>query len=387
MNDNRRKLEAARPVLERPVGSWMSMLAPSMLKAVYALRPWSVDKELSKYFSDPLVRIAFSFQSKYLGMSPYQCPSLFTILAFLEYEFGIHHPVGGFGTISDAMQRVAERNGASFFCDTAVTGLEFDGKKVTGVHSSRGLESYDAVVVNGDFAKVIPSLVPDELRPRWNDKKIEKSRYSCSTFMLYLGIEGTEDLPHHTIHIPTTYGDALKAIEPLHELHPEPPFYIQNACVSDPGQAPEGHSTLYVLVPVSHQTTNIDWEAVAPSYREIVLDQLEAFGIKNLRSRIRTEKMITPADWESQHAVYRGAVFNLAHSLDQMLHLRPGNKFRGLEGLFLTGGGTHPGSGLPVIYESARISSQLLCDELGVAEKAPSTTATGGRKEEPDAAA
>ena len=84
------------------------------------------------------------------------------------------------------------------------------------------------------------------------------------------------------------------------------------------------------------------------------------------RSRIRYERVITPADWDTRYEIYRGATFNLAHTLDQMLHLRPNNRFEDLDGMYLVGGGTHPGSGLPVIFESARISSRLLLEDLGM---------------------
>jgi phytoene desaturase len=79
--------------------------------------------------------------------------------------------------------------------------------------------------------------------------------------------------------------------------------------------------------------------------------------------------MITPTNWEHDYDIYRGATFNLTHSLDQMLHLRPHNRFEDLGGVYLTGGGTHPGSGLPVIFESARISTKLLMTDLGVEAK------------------
>src|SRR5262249_5966315 len=84
-------------------------------------------------------------------------------------------------------------------------------------------------------------------------------------------------------------------------------------------------------------------------------------------SRISFEKVVTPADWEGRYEVYRGATFNLAHNWTQMLHLRPRNRFEDLDGVYLVGGGTHPGSGLPVIYESARITSRLLLADLGLA--------------------
>ena len=76
---------------------------------------------------------------------------------------------------------------------------------------------------------------------------------------------------------------------------------------------------------------------------------------------------ITPADWDTKYEIHQGATFNLAHSLDQMLHLRPHNRFEDVDGVYLVGGGTHPGSGLPVIFESARISTRLLLADLGLA--------------------
>jgi phytoene desaturase len=121
-----------------------------------------------------------------------------------------------------------------------------------------------------------------------------------------------------------------------------------------------------VLVPVTHQHANVDWSVEGPRYREKVLDQIRTLGLPDLRPLIRHERMITPADWENEQFIYRGATFNLAHNLGQMLHLRPRNRFDDLQGVYLTGGGTHPGSGLPVIYESARISSRLLLQDLGL---------------------
>src|SRR5262245_66016959 len=88
-------------------------------------------------------------------------------------------------------------------------------------------------------------------------------------------------------------------------------------------------------------------------------------GIRDVEKRIRFEKIVTPADWENRYAVYRGATFNLAHTWRQMLHFRPRNRFEDIDGVYLVGGGTHPGSGLPVIYESARITSRLLLADLG----------------------
>jgi phytoene desaturase len=184
--------------------------------------------------------------------------------------------------------------------------------------------------------------------------------------MMYLGIEGKYDLPHHTIHISEDYSTNLREIEDDHVLSPTPSFYVQNASVTDPTLAPPGHSTLYVLAPVTHQHPNVDWTRDGQSFRQLLLNRLELAGFKDVAPRIRYKRVITPADWDERYEIYRGATFNLAHSLGQMLHLRPHNRFEDLDGVYLVGGGTHPGSGLPVIFESARISARLLSDDLGL---------------------
>ena len=369
MAENRDKLSGFRPILERPFSGLMDLLKPDVLKLLPSMRPWnSLDDELKRYFGDPRTRLAFSFQAKYLGMSPFRCPSIFSILSHLEYEHGVWHPVGGCGAVSRAMARVAEELGVAIHLGSPVDEVLFEGKRAVGLRTRGRTIEANAVVMNGDFAATVPQLVPNTVRKTWSDQRIERSRYSCSTFMLYLGIEGRyDDLPHHTIFVPETYERNLDEIENQHVLSANPSVYVQNACVTDPGQAREGHSTLYVLVPTTHLHDDaIDWEAEKHRYREQVLDQAERMGFVGVRDRIRYEKVITPVDWANQHAVHKGAVFNLTHDLGQMLHRRPQNRFNDTEGVYLVGGGTHPGSGLPVIYESARISSGLLCADIGL---------------------
>ena len=346
MADNRKKLAAFRPVLEGAFNGMRDLLRPDVMRSLGKLRPHrSVDTDLGTYFRDERVRLAFSFQSKYLGMSPFRCPSLFTILSFMEYEYGVYHPRGGTGAVVAAMARVARDLGARIQADEPVEEVLFSGRRATGVRTATGTYEYDALVVNADFAETMRRLVPDAIRRRWTDKKIAAKKFSCSTFMLYLGIEGTlPELSHHTVYLAEDYRENLRAIE-AGEAPPNPSFYVQNACVSDPALAPPGHSTLYVLVPVGHrQGEGVDWATVAPQYRRLALDRLKRIGVPDLERRIRFEKVMTPQGWEDDLRIYRGATFNLAHNLSQMLHFRPRNRFEDLDGVYLVGGGTHPGS-------------------------------------------
>lgn len=368
MSDNRRKLAAFKPILESSFESARDLLDYSLMEMLPLMRPWhSVDSDLGRYFKDPRVRLAFSFQSKYLGMSPFRCPSLFTILSFLEYEHGIYHPRGGCGAVSRAMAKAATELGVEIHLEEPVQEVLFEGRRAVGVRTDKQSYRSDALVINADFAQAMTKLVPNRLRSRWTDAKIEKKRFSCSTFMMYLGVEGRfPDLAHHTIYLAEDYRQNLADIETRHMLSDSPSFYVHNPCATDSAMAPPGMSSLYVLVPVTHQHPNVDWETQQRRFRELTLRQLGRIGLDDLESRIRYEKIVTPADWQDHHQIYKGATFNLAHNLGQMLHLRPNNRFEDLDSVYLVGGGTHPGSGLPVIYESAKISSRLLAQDLGL---------------------
>jgi len=369
LDDNRVKLERFTPVLENAFPSWRKLFSPQMLQLLPLLRPWrSLNSELGRYFRDPRVRLAFSFQSKYLGMSPFHCPSLFSILSFLEYEHGVHHPIGGCSAVTERMAAIAEELGVELRLGEAVQSFAFRDRRAVAVTTDRATYAADAVVINADFAQAMTRLVPDSLRSRWTDRRIERKKFSCSTFMMYLGIDGLYDaLSHHTIYMARDYARNLNDIESEHRLSDDPSVYVQNPGVTDDTLAPPGKSTLYVLAPVTHLHPNVDWRVERERFRSVVLRQLrDRLGLVDLERRILFEKVVTPLDWQHGYEVFRGATFNLAHTLGQMLHLRPHNRFEDLDGVYLVGGGTHPGSGLPVIFESSRITSRLLLDDLGV---------------------
>ena len=368
MDYTRRKFASFTHVLQKPFQSVWDLLDPKLLSCLpFVWKGKSVDEDLRGFFKDERLRLAFGFQSKYLGMSTFSCPGIFTILSFLEYEYGIFHPKGGCGAVSLAMARAAQKLGARIHLSEPVTGIEFDGQRAKSVTTDQGHYPCDALVVNADFSHAMRTLVPNRLRKRWTNEAIEKKKFSCSTFMLYLGVNRRfPDLQHHNIFLSGEYRTNLSDIETDHRLSDNPSFYVCNPVSTDPSMAPPGKSALYVLLPVTHLHENVDWNTQTQRYRHVALQQLAKIGITNIEADIEFEKVVSPLDWQTKYSVYNGAVFNLAHSMDQMLLKRPQNRFRDLEGVYLVGGGTHPGSGLPVIYESARISSRLVAKDLGL---------------------
>ena len=367
VTQNRKKLEFSKQCLQTPWTSPLNVLSKRAIRVATVLKPWSsVASDLSKHFDDERVRLAMSFQTKYLGMSPFHAPSLFTILAFLEYEHGIFHAKGGLGSITARMGEIAEELGVKIRCNTPVKSLMYEGKTVVGVRIEGEDILADKVVMNADFAHAMTTLVPDEKRKKWSNKKLEKKGYSCSTFMLYLGVDKQyPDLKHHQIYASSSYEQNLEDITNHRLTWEDPSVYVQNASVTDDSLAPEGHSTVYVLVPVPNTHESIVWDDIKDDYRELIIKQLAKLGYDDIADHIVSETIMTPDDWGASD-IYRGAVFNLTHDLKQMLWRRPNNRFEEAKNLYIVGGGTHPGSGLPTIFESARISSKLLLADLGI---------------------
>ena len=309
IEDNRTKLDLSKNCLNSPWRGPTDLLSRRAMRVAKVLRPWrSVSSDLSKVFSDERMQLAMSFQTKYLGMSPFQAPSLFTILAYLEYEHGVFHAEGGLGSITQKMGEIARDLGVDIRLNEPVNDFVFEGKKVVGAITENGTYTADKFVMNVDFATGMKGLIPDKLRKKWSNKKLDEKSYSCSTYMLYLGLDKLYDTPHHQIYAAKDYQKNLKEVTENKVTWDDPSIYVQNACVTDPTMAPEGHSTIYVLVPASSSHEGIDWEEIKDEYMDVILAQMENLGFEGIKDHIVSQTIVTPDDWASRDYLQRSGV-------------------------------------------------------------------------------
>lgn len=366
MDDHAEKFRKIYPCLLHPYQTLGSLLRPSLLRALpYVLTTRSVHDVLGDYFNDERLKLAFTFQAKYLGMSPWHCPALFSILSFTEYRFGVYHVQGGLNRISRAMASQFQNLGGELRLESPVKHLIFSGRNVTGAELASGERlTADAVVVNADYGHAVTRLFGENNE---SEEKMRSRSFSCSTFMLYLGVDKLyRDEPHHHVVFADDYKRNVEDIQSERRVSDDMSVYIRNAGVTDPHGAPAGQSGLYVLVPTINTRHGYDWDSHKEEYAGKVLDRIEQrTGMKDLRDHIVARRILTPDDWRDG-SIFMGATFNLAHTMRQMLYLRPHNRYEGYNNCYLVGGGTHPGSGLPTIYESGRISANLICDQFHV---------------------
>ena len=368
MSREKVRFEKLYPCLQKSYHNFSSLFSGSLIKALPHLALGrSLFSEVINIFGDEDLALSFTFQSKYLGMSPWECPGMFAMIPYIEHAYGIYHPIGGLSRISECMAAVARRNGAVIHLSTPVEEIVVNNGVAAGVRLASGdVVEADEVVINADFGYAASRLfAPGTLR-KYTPRKMHSLKLSCSTFMMYLGLDRSYDTPHHEIVFARDYRTNIERIFNGKELSGDLSFYVRNASVTDPTIAPAGHSALYILVPVPNLRGTINWEQRRAAYREMTLDAIETRTGMKLRNHIVTEQLVTPSDWNQNYRVYEGATFNLAHNLSQMVYLRPRNKFEDVDHCYLVGGGTHPGSGLPTIYESGRISANLISRRHGI---------------------
>ena len=340
--------------------------SPFRLFETLKFKPWqSLYSHLDEYFHDDRLSYAFSYPSKYLGLHPTTCSSVFSVIPYLELAFGVWHVMGGFRELARGMMRCAQDLGATFRMSSPIDQVIIENGVATGVRLSTGeVLTADLVVINADLPYAAQSLVAPESRrgTRLSDASLQKAKYSCSTFMLYLGLDTVyRDLPHHLIYLSNAARRAdQRALDDEAVDLDDPPFYALNPTPTDPSGAPAGHSTMYVLVPTPNTNRPVDWKTTEAELTQKVPRWLEKVGVKDVAKHIRVQRAFTAETWRDEFNVFRGAVFNLSHTWLQLGPLRPRVESPHVQRLYWVGGGTHPGSGLLTIMESANICADAI---------------------------
>jgi phytoene desaturase len=317
-----------------------------------------------KYFKDERLKAAFTFQNMYLGLSPYDAPATYSLLQYTELAEGVWYPMGGMYKGIETLTAIAEKLGVKFVYNTPVKTIHVDGKKVKSVETENGqVYEADLFVGNADLPYIYKELLPKNTEAAKLDKKL----YTCSTIMFYWGVDKQySQIAHHNVFLAGDYKASFDQIFNEHKLPAQPSFYIHAPARTDAAAAPTGQDTFYVLVPVGHmdESNTQDWDEMVNRARENVFSRLEKdMGITDLREHIKFEIINTPVTWKEQFNLEKGAAFGLSHNFWQVGFLRPQNRHAQYKNMYFAGASTHPGTGLPIVLLSARLTTERILKE------------------------
>jgi phytoene desaturase len=380
-----RLLETSRRIFEvgftgladRPFDRFTTML--KLLPQLLRLRSdRSVYRLVERHLKNPQLRQAFSIQPLLVGGNPFDTTSIYSLIHFLERQWGVHFPIGGTGALVGALGALMQRQGIDIRLGTTVARIATAGRRATGVVLEDGNElPADVVVSNADAPRLYGSMVPGKKR-RWTAGKLGRLRYSMGLFVLYFGTKRCyPDVAHHTISMGPRYRELLRDIFDRKVLADDFSLYLHRPTATDPGLAPPGCDSFYVLSPVPNLQSGIDWSRQADAYGNRIIEALERTMLPGLRESIAVRFHMTPQDFGDRYLSVHGAGFSIQPLLTQSAWFRFHNRSEELDNLFLVGASTHPGAGVPGVLSSAKVLDRIVPSPKRHAAPLDSSRASG----------
>lgn len=321
---------------------------------------------VSRYFTDPRLRQLFSFQSMYLGVTPYEAPAVYSVVSYMETGLGIWYPKGGMHALPRAFGRLCEDLGVTIRTQTPVARIDIDNGRTTGVVLEDGshLKS-DIVISNADLTYSYKNLIAPEHRRRYPDRKVDALKQASSAMLFYWGVDAPLDgLLHHNVYFSEDFKHNLEEIFKQKVLPDDPAFYVYIPTKTDPGLAPKGKHVLYILVPVPNLDSEVDWEKAVPKVKARVLERMKTVLGADVAKKIETEAVFTPQDFLTRFNLTDGSAFGLSHYFFQSGYFRPHNVSRDVKGLYFVGASTYPGSGVPMVTLSGKLVAERIQSDV-----------------------
>lgn len=328
-----------------------------------------------KYFKTEKLRRVFSFQPLLVGGNPFNTTSIYSLIFYLEREWGIQFAMGGTGAIVRALEKLMREEGIDIHLGTEVTRIGVsDARKVTHVEytqprqptTSRQQLPADLIVANADAPHVYQRLLAPEhakgIAPRRVRSRLAPLKYSMGLFVMYFGT--TRKYPHvahHTIVLGESYKELIYRLFDKFDLETKDlSVYLHRPTATDPSMAPEGCESFYVLVPVPNNLSGLNYKELGPTLRNATIDYLARTELPGLRDCITDDFYVTPDHFEHNLNSVHGAGFSIQPLFSQSAYFRFHNKAPGIHGLYFVGAATHPGAGMPGVLCSAKVLDHLV---------------------------
>lgn len=326
---------------------------------------------ISKYISNEKLREFLCFQALYVGISPFNGPNIYSIVPTMSELYGLWHLKGGMYAYIKALEKLIFQLGGVIETQTNIEEILISEGVATGIKSNKGTEKADIVICNADFPYAVTELIKDEKsKGEYDNEKIAKMKYSCSTFIIYLGLK--KKYPQLQVHNLFLGEDFKNNIEAAFEgkLPEKPSIYIYCPSKIDETMAPKDKESLNIMVRVPNLLfEEIHWDnELKTAFRELIFESLRRIeGLEDLEENIIYENFLTPKDLKNSFNSYGGTAFGLSHTLTQTNYFRPHLKLSAVRNLYFVGSSVHPGNGVSMVLLSSKLATEeILKDDLTI---------------------
>ena len=359
--------------LESPLDGARTLLRESRRgRDLMTIAPWRSLRGLGRtYLKDPRLVMLLDRYATYTGSDPRRAPAALATVPYVEQAFGAWYVRGGLHRLGQALLERNVELGVDVRTGARVTRVLTQDGRATGVLLADGSRvDADLVVANADAAHVYRDLVPGAEGASAR-RSLSRTQPSLGGFVMLLALRGrTPGLAHHSVLFPADYDDEFDSVfgtgrhRGRPRAVPDPTIYV--SAPDDPALRPDDeHEAWFVLVNAPRQTpgsprTGIDWDApgLVDSYADRLLEVMAERGM-DVRDRVLWRELRSPADLERDTGSVGGSIYGTSSNGVRAAFVRPANRSP-VPGLFLVGGSSHPGGGLPLVGLSAAIVAEQI---------------------------
>mgnify|MGYP001174384201 CR=1 FL=1 len=323
----------------------------------------SVYQSVDKFIGNKNLNQALSMHPLLVGGNPYSTTSIYLLIQYLEWKWGVFYSEGGTGKIVDGLERILEKNSVDIKKNTEAKKIIYKKNRVVGVETDKEVLHCDGVVCNSDPTYTYEKLLgfkPKKVSNRFNLK------HSMSLFVLYFSTKKIyKDVQHHTIIFSRRHHDLLNDIFNKKIFINDPSLYLHRPGATDPSMIQNNNDTFYVLAPVPNNLGNVNWSERAEEFSNIIIKTLQEKIMPELSENIVDSFYITPDYFEHELNTYAGSGFGIQPVFTQSAYFRYGNKSLETGGLYFVGASTHPGAGIPGVLSTSKVTEKLILRDYG----------------------
>jgi phytoene desaturase len=358
-----RYMIADKSFFQKSFQSPADLLKPSTVWSSLKLHTLSTTYNVvSNYIENEKLRRFLCFQAMYIGISPFNGPSIYALIPAVTELYGLWHLKGGLYSYIEAMGKLINELGGLVTTDSTVEEILIAHGKAVGVKTSNKVEYGDIIVCNADFPYAVKNLIKDEkYKGKYTDEKLENLKYSCSNFIMYLGLKKKYPvLKVHNHYLGHNFKDNIEAAFEG-KLPQEPPLYFYCPSAIDDSMAPYSKDCLSILVRVPNLFFHeIKWnEDTINTLRKRIFSLLSSIkGLEDIEENVEYESYLTPEDLKNRFNSYGGTAYGLSPTLMQTNYFRPHIKSEDVENLYFVGSSVHPGPGASIVLNGSKLVAE-----------------------------
>ena len=312
-------------------------------------------QQVSHYFkSEDAVQI-LSLVAFFLGRTPFDTSSVYTLLSYTEFMHdGYFNVEGGMYKIIEGIVDELKKESVKITYNTEIKDFRGNGKKLEFLVDQNGRKwSADIIVINADAAVFRGQVLG---RPEFSTEKLDRKSWTMGPLTIYLGIKDKlPEVDHHNYYLGDNFREYADKVFKSPDSLEKPYYYVNVLSRHNPDCAPEGSESLFFVCPVPDLRFKSDW-----SDRDRIVDSIiDDFSVrvgKDIRPMIVSRTVYTPIDWQDQFNLHRGSGLGLAHDMLQIGAFRPKNYDEHFKNIFYVGASTIPGTGLPMVIISSKLA-------------------------------